>query len=153
MWITSESSPTARVTCRYRFSASHRLHAANLSDRENQALYGRCNNPFGHGHNYELEVRVRGPVEERSGRAVDPAQLDRLVRRQVLERFDHRNLNEEGEEFQSVPPTSENLGRAIMRILKQNWSAMFPHGSPQLESVRLAETERNVFEVFSHEIE
>jgi len=81
------------VTRKYRFSASHRLHAPQLGEAENRELYGKCNNPFGHGHNYEIAVTVRGPVEVHSGRAVDPEMLDELVRRQVLEPFEHRNLN------------------------------------------------------------
>jgi len=141
------------VTRKYRFSASHRLHAPQLSDAENRALYGKCNNPFGHGHNYEIAVTVRGPVEARSGRAVDPELLDGLVRRQVLEPFEHRNLNEEVEAFRGAVPTSENLGREVVRRLKQNWQAVFPAGDPRLERVAIAETSRNAFEVAAHEIE
>ena len=72
-----------RVTRRYEFSASHRLHAPGLTEEENGRLYGKCNNPFGHGHNYVLEVSVRGPVDPRSGRAVDPTKIDGLVRERV----------------------------------------------------------------------
>ena len=136
-----------RVTRRYRFSASHRLHAASLTDEENQRLYGKCNNPFGHGHNYVLEVSVRGPVDSRSGRAVDPAALDRLVGERVIRAFDHKNLNEEIEVFDRVVPTTENLGLLIHDRLKQAWPSVFPSVWPQLEKVRIAETERNIFEV------
>ena len=136
-----------RVTRRYEFSASHRLHASGLPEEENRRLYGKCNNPFGHGHNYVLEVSVRGPVEERSGRAVDPAALDLLVRERVLSAFDHKNLNEEIELFHRVVPTTENLGLLIHERLKQGWSSVFPAGWPELEKVRIAETERNIFEV------
>jgi 6-pyruvoyltetrahydropterin/6-carboxytetrahydropterin synthase len=142
-----------RVTRKYRFSASHRLHAPSLTGAENRELYGKCNNPYGHGHNYELEVSVRGPLEARSGRAVDLALLDDLVRRQVLEPFEHRNLNEEVEAFRSAVPTSENLGREIVGRLKQNWRAAFPGEWPRLERVSIAETSRNIFEVSPHEIE
>ena len=142
-----------RLTRRYRFSASHRLHAPGLSDEENRELYGKCNNPFGHGHNYELEVSVCGPLEARSGRAVDPRLLDELVRREVLEPFEHRNLNEESEAFRSVVPTSENLGREVVRRLKRNWRSVFPEEWPRLERVCIAETSRNIFEVSPHEIE
>jgi 6-pyruvoyltetrahydropterin/6-carboxytetrahydropterin synthase len=141
------------VTRKYRFAASHRLHAPQLGAAENRELYGKCNNPFGHGHNYEVAVTVRGPVEARSGRVVDPQQLDGLVRRQVLEPFDHRNLNEEVEAFRAAVPTSENLGREIVRRLKQNWRAVFPADGPRLERVAIAETSRNAFEVSAHEIE
>src|SRR4029077_3443542 len=83
------------ITRKYRFSASHRLHAPGLSEEQNFETYGKCNNPYGHGHNYEIEVSARGPVEPRSGHAVDRAALDRLVEDQVLGPFDHRNLNAE----------------------------------------------------------
>jgi 6-pyruvoyltetrahydropterin/6-carboxytetrahydropterin synthase len=136
-----------RVTRRYGFSASHRLHAAGLTEDENYRLYGKCNNPFGHGHNYVLEVSVRGPVDVRSGRAVDPAALDRLVRERVLAAVDHKNLNEQIEEFSHIVPTTENLGLLIHRRLKQAWTQRFPGPWPQLEKVRIAETERNIFEV------
>ena len=141
------------VTRKYRFSASHRLHAPQLGEAENRDLYGKCNNPYGHGHNYEVAVTVRGPVEARSGRAVDPELLDGLVRRQVLEPFEHRNLNEEVEVFRAAVPTSENLGREVVRRLKQNWRAVFPPEGPRLERVAIAETSRNAFEVSAHEIE
>jgi 6-pyruvoyltetrahydropterin/6-carboxytetrahydropterin synthase len=136
-----------RVTRRYEFSASHRLHAASLSEDENRRLYGKCNNPFGHGHNYVLEVSVRGPVDPRSGRAVDPAALDRLVREKVLRALDHKNLNEQIAAFDRVVPTSENLGLLIHERLKQGWTAVFPGDWPRLEKVRIAETARNIFEV------
>jgi len=136
-----------RVTRRYEFSASHRLHAPGLTAEENRRLYGKCNNSFGHGHNYVLEVSVRGPVEARSGRAVDPAALDRLVRERVIRAFDHKNLNEQIEAFQRVVPTSENLGLLIHRRLKEGWPEVFPGQWPQLEKVRIAETPRNIFEV------
>ena len=141
------------VTRKYRFSASHRLHAPELGDVENRELYGKCNNPFGHGHNYEVAVTVRGPVEAHSGRAVDLELLDGLVRREVLEPFEHRNLNEEVEAFRVAVPTSENLGREVVRRLKQNWRAVFPADGPRLERVAIAETSRNAFEVSAHEIE
>ena len=136
-----------RVTRRYEFSASHRLHAPGLTDEENRRLYGKCNNPFGHGHNYVLEVSVRGPVDDRSGRAVDPTALDRLVGERVIQAFDHKNLNEQIEAFGRVVPTTENLGLLIHDRLKQTWPSAFPGLWPQLEKVRIAETERNIFEV------
>ena len=141
------------VTRKYRFSASHRLHAPQLGAAENRELYGKCNNPFGHGHNYEIAVTVRGSVEARSGRAVNLDLLDGLVRRQVLEPFDHRNLNEEVDAFRAAVPTSEHLGREVVRRLKQNWRAVFPADGPCLERVSIAETSRNAFEVSAHEIE
>ena len=142
-----------RLTRKYSFSASHRLHAPELGDAENRALYGKCNNPFGHGHNYEIAVTVGGAVEERSGRVVDPSLLDELVRRRVLEPLAHRNLNTEVEAFRAAVPTSENLGREVMRRLKCSWPEMFPEDGPHLECVAIAETSRNLFLVTAHEIE
>jgi 6-pyruvoyltetrahydropterin/6-carboxytetrahydropterin synthase len=139
-----------RVTRTYRFSASHRLHAAGLSDNENAALYGKCNNPYGHGHNYEIEVSARGPVDNRSGRALDPRTLDQLVREQVLEPFDHQNLNRGITIFEELVPTTENLAREIYRRLAVNWQSAFPSAWPVLEKVRIAETPRNIFEVSEH---
>jgi 6-pyruvoyltetrahydropterin/6-carboxytetrahydropterin synthase len=136
-----------RVTRRYQFAASHRLHAPQLSDAENAGLYGKCNNPFGHGHNYVLDVSVRGPVNEVSGRAVDLAVLDELVRARVVGAFDRRNLNTEVQAFQEVVPTTENLGLEIHKRLSEGWSSAFPETWPKLEKIRIAETERNIFEV------
>jgi 6-pyruvoyltetrahydropterin/6-carboxytetrahydropterin synthase len=142
-----------RVTRRYQFAASHRLHAPQLSAEENRELYGKCNNPYGHGHNYVLEVSAQGPLDDRSGRAVDTGALDALVSREVLEPFEHRNLNLEVEVFRRVVPTSENLGTEIWRRLSENWSGTFPGDWPRLERIRIAETPRNIFEVRADEIE
>src|SRR2546426_5112429 len=114
-----------RVTRRYSFSASHRLHAAELSDAENREVYGKCDNPYGHGHNYEIEVSARGPIQERSGHAMNRSVLDRLVEEQVLRPFDHQNLNGE-KTFEAVVPTTENLGSEIFRRLETNWRRVFP---------------------------
>ncbi len=140
-----------RVTRRYGFAASHRLDTPQLSAEENRLLYGKCNNPFGHGHNYVVEVSARGPADARTGLAVDLEALDSLVRAQVLAPFDHRNLNEDVNSFQGLPPTSENLLVEICRRLKCNWSAAFPGEWPKLEKVRISETPRNIFEMESHE--
>ena len=138
-----------RVTRRYRFAASHRLHAPSLGEAENRQLYGKCNNPYGHGHNYVLDVSAGGPLDAESGRAVDTGRLDALVRREVLDAFEHRNLNTEVEAFASSVPTSENLGLEIHRRLSANWKQAFPGAWPRLEKVRIAETPRNIFEVWS----
>ena len=150
-----------RVTRRYQFAASHRLHAAALSQEENRRLYGKCNNPYGHGHNYVVEVSVRGPLDGATGQAVDTAALDELVWREVVLPFDHRNLNREVAVFAGVAPafapalvpTSENLGIEICRRLKRNWKQAFPGAWPKLERIRIGETARNIFEVESNEIE
>lgn len=142
-----------RVTRRYRFSASHRLHAPALDAEENRRVYGKCNNPYGHGHDYVLEVSARGKPDGRTGLAVDRARLDALVRREVVEAFDRRNLNTECAAFRDDVPTSENLGLEIMRRLKRNWAAAFPGEGPRLEKVALAETARNRFQITADEIE
>ena len=142
-----------RVTRRYAFAASHRLHSPGLSQEENRRIYGKCNHPYGHGHNYEVEVSAGGPLDETTGQALDVASLDQLVREQVLEPFGYRNLNAEVNAFRGAPPTSENLGVEICRRLKRNWSAVFPGEWPRLEKVRIAETPRNIFEIRADEVE
>jgi 6-pyruvoyltetrahydropterin/6-carboxytetrahydropterin synthase len=129
----------AHLTRRYRFSASHRLHSAEMSEEENRRVYGKCNNPYGHGHNYALEVTVGGQVEPRTGMVCDLAELDAFVSREVLERFGHENLNCL-ETFQHVVPTSENLCAEIHRVLERGFRAA------AVEKVRLEETMMNSFE-------
>jgi 6-pyruvoyltetrahydropterin/6-carboxytetrahydropterin synthase len=135
-----------RVTRRYQFSASHRLHAEQLSAEENRQVYGKCDNPHGHGHNYEIEVSARGPVDPRSGRALDRQALDRLVAEHVLRAFDFAYLNEQAA-FRSLVPTTENLGNEIFHRLKTNWPSFFAGEWPRLEKVRVLETSRNMFEI------
>lgn len=141
-----------RVTRRYHFAASHRLHSTQLSEEENRRLYGKCNNPFGHGHNYVVEVSAQGPLDA-YGRAVDLMALDDLVSREVLRPFDHRDLNTEAPAFADQVPTSENLAREICRRLKCNWAAAFGGAWPELYKVRIEETARNIFEIRADEIE
>jgi 6-pyruvoyltetrahydropterin/6-carboxytetrahydropterin synthase len=129
----------AHLTRRYIFSASHRLHTDRLSVEENRTVYGKCNNPHGHGHNYALEVTVSGQVDPATGMVCNLVDLDNAVRREVLDRFDHENLNVRSE-FDSHVPTTENLGEVIYHILKQNFKAA------HLENVRLEETAMNSFE-------
>lgn len=141
-----------RITRRYRFCASHRLHTDALSAERNRSLYGKCNHPYGHGHNYEIEVSARGEISPRTGRAVDVDALDALVGRHVLAVFDHRNLNAEIDAFREQVPTSENLGRQICRRLKAHWREAFPGLWPLLENIRIAETGRNIFQVAADEV-
>ena len=129
----------AHLSRRYRFSASHRLHSEQMSDSENQATYGKCNNPHGHGHNYALEVTVSGQVEPGTGMICNLSDLDRSVQSGILERFDHENLNCRSE-FDGLVPTTENLSEVIFNILKQSLTAA------HLEKVRLEETMMNSFE-------
>ncbi len=136
-----------RVTRRYRFSASHRLNSESLSAAENEAIYGKCNNPFGHGHDYVLEVSVRGPVDPETGRAADLPALDRLVAQEILAFFDRRNLNTQLPEFARIVPTTENLVLAIRARLKRNWQRFFSGEWPRLESLRVFETGNNLIEI------
>lgn len=124
----------------YEFAASHRLHAPALSEAENLKLFGKCNNPNGHGHNYVLEVTVGGTPDEATGMVCSIDALDSIVNEQVVERYDHRNLNEDIPEFSGRATTSELVSMEIFARLKDSVPA-------QLERVRLYETARNMFEV------
>ena len=137
---------TVRVSKRYTFAASHRLHSAVMSDAENVETYGKCNNPFGHGHNYEVELTVRGAVDRVTGRAVDLSLLDRIAEAQILAPFRFRNLNEEIPLFRTTVPTTENLALEVDRRLRTAWPETFPPGGAQLEKVRIWETDRNICE-------
>jgi 6-pyruvoyltetrahydropterin/6-carboxytetrahydropterin synthase len=105
------------LTRRAEFSASHFYHSPALSPEENRRLYGKCNNPHGHGHNYTLDVTVRGNVDQRSGMVVDLKQLKEVLRREVLDVLDHRFLNEEVPAFRHLIPTTENLAMEVWRML------------------------------------
>jgi 6-pyruvoyltetrahydropterin/6-carboxytetrahydropterin synthase len=129
----------AYLTRRYMFSASHRLHNYAMSAQENQATYGKCNNPYGHGHNYVLEVTVGGPVDPSTGMVCNLVDLDGFVSQQILEKFDLQNLNT-ALEFAKLVPTTENLCAVIYDILRRGFT--YAH----LEKVRLEETMMNSFE-------
>lgn len=136
-----------QVTRRYRFAASHRLHSGAFSEQQNRELYGKCNNPYGHGHDYVLDVTATGPVQPGSGQVVHIPTLDRLVSDSVLRDFDHRYMNADLGEFQTLVPTSENIMRVIEDRLMARWSEVFPGEWPRLEGIRLRETKRNFFEL------
>ena len=129
----------AHLTRRYMFSASHRLHSEAMSEAENADTYGKCNNPYGHGHNYSLEVTVSGPVDESTGMVCNLVDLDGFVQREILDRFDLENLNMRAEFIQTVP-TTENLCSAIYDILQRGFV------QAHLEKVRIEETMMNSFE-------
>lgn len=136
-----------RLTRRYRFSASHRLHSNLLTESANSRIYGKCNHPYGHGHDYVLEVSVRGPLDEATGRIVDLEALDALVASEVLAPFEHRYLNEEVEAFRTIVPTTENLGIEIRARLGRAWPAAFGVGGARLDRIRIEETKRNTIEI------
>ena len=129
----------AHLTRRYRFSASHRLHNSEMSADENRVIYGKCNNPHGHGHNYALEVTVSGPVDPATGMVCNLVDLDGFVEREVLSRYHVANLNML-QEFAQLVPTTENLSIEIFEILRRGFS------HAHLERVRLEETMMNSFE-------
>jgi len=132
--------PIVRVTRRLHFSAGHRLHNPELSEVENRETYGLCNNPSGHGHNYGLEVTMRGEVEARTGYVFDLKRLKKVVEETVIGDLDHANLNVDVSWLRGVIPTAENVAVCIWRRLEK----VLPEGT--LESVVLTESERNLVE-------
>jgi 6-pyruvoyltetrahydropterin/6-carboxytetrahydropterin synthase len=135
----------AYLNRRYMFSASHRLHSDQLSEGENRDLYGKCNNPHGHGHNYTIEVSVSGQVDAKTGMVCNLVDIDKCVRENILERYDHQNLNLLPE-FKSVVPSTENLCVEIYEILKREFRLA------HLERVKIEETMMNSFEYSGGEI-
>jgi 6-pyruvoyltetrahydropterin/6-carboxytetrahydropterin synthase len=129
----------AHLTRRYMFSASHRLHTDAMSAAENASIYGKCNNPYGHGHNYTVEVTVSGQVDQQTGMICNLVDLDGFVHSEILQRFDFENLNTRPEFLKTVP-TTENLCTTIFDILQRG----FTHA--HLEKVRIEETMMNSFE-------
>jgi 6-pyruvoyltetrahydropterin/6-carboxytetrahydropterin synthase len=130
-----------KLTSRYRFSASHRLDTAALSPDENRRLYGKCNNPHGHGHDYVLEITVEGPVDL-DGQVVNREALDAVVRERVLARLDHKNLNADIPELAGSVTTTENLATMVRGVLTDGWAL-----PARLARVRISETPRNTFEL------
>lgn len=129
----------AVIRCAH-FNAAHRLHNPAWSDEQNKAVFGLCNNPNWHGHNYELEVKVTGDIDPETGMVVDLGWLADLIKREVELRFDHKNLNLDTEEFQHLNPTAENICVVIWRILREHLPVKY-----ELH-VRLYETPRNFVE-------
>ncbi|GJM60171.1 6-pyruvoyl trahydropterin synthase family protein [Persicobacter diffluens] len=122
------------------FNAAHRLHNPKLSDEENKMLFGKCNNPNYHGHNYELIVKITGDVDPKTGYVFDMKVLSRMIKELVLDKYDHKNLNLDTEAFRNLNPTAENIARVIYDDLK-------PHISPDQDlKITLYETERNFVE-------
>ena len=132
--------PVVTATRVLRFNAAHRIHNPALSDEENRSLFGKCNNPNWHGHNYRLEVSVRGPVDDRTGYVMDLGLLKRVVEEEFVDRVDHRNFNVDVDFMRGVNPTAENIVVACWRVLA-------PRVSPAaLTKLRLWETENNYVE-------
>lgn len=122
------------------FNAAHRLFNANYSNEQNNVVFGKCNYPNYHGHNYELEVKIIGEINEETGYVMDMKELSTIIKREVLNKFDHKNLNLDTEEFKNLNPTAENIAVVIYNLIR-------PHIAKQNElKIRLYETERNFVE-------
>ena len=130
------------VTRRYRFPAAHVLRHPSFSDAENQRVYGKCANPHGHGHDYGLEVTVRGPLDPATGWVADPARIDAVVEASVLGRFSHRMLNEDPA-FADAVPTAENIARVCHGLLAVS---IENETGAALQRIRVRETPRNHFD-------
>jgi 6-pyruvoyltetrahydropterin/6-carboxytetrahydropterin synthase len=146
LWATlalsdSETKPMLTLTRSLDFAAAHRLHAPTLSDEKNREIFGKCNNPNGHGHNYGVEVTVAGDPDPVTGMLVDLAKLDDLLETEIMARFDHKHLNDDTPDFAHVNPTSENLTIAIWNHLVGKIPA-----PARLARVVVKETDRNYFE-------
>jgi 6-pyruvoyltetrahydropterin/6-carboxytetrahydropterin synthase len=138
LWAEYDGSDEATFSRSYVFSAAHRLHAPSLSDAENLAIYGKCNNPNGHGHNYTVEVTVHGPVDAATGMVIDLTEMDARVRN-VLDTLDHRHLDREIAAFAERPSTAEN-------IVVYLWEELAPRFEGRLAHLKLWETRNNIFE-------
>lgn len=134
---------TAIIRCEH-FNSAHRLHNSNWSDEKNKKIFGKCNNPNYHGHNYDLEVKIIGFCDPETGYVIDTKILSDLIKEKILDRFDHKNLNLDTQEFKNLNPTAENIAMVIYNILK-------PELDTSLElKIKLYETVRNYVE-YPHE--
>jgi 6-pyruvoyltetrahydropterin/6-carboxytetrahydropterin synthase len=129
-----------KVCRRETFNAAHRLYDARWSDEKNFEIFGKCSNPNFHGHNYVLETWIDGPIDEDTGYVIDLKMLKQLIRDEITERFDHRNLNLDCPEFKDLKPSAENIAYVIWHILRSKLDAKYEL------SVRLWETENNIVE-------
>jgi len=124
------------------FSAAHRVHNPAMSDDENRRVFGKCNNPNWHGHNYVLDVSVRGPLDERTGYVMDLSRVKQIVEREVIAKVDHRNLNLEVDFLRDIIPTTENIVMAFWRVLEP----ALREGQGRLTRLVLWETVNNYVE-------
>jgi len=141
-WVEIERKNNWKMTLTrtYEFSASHRLHAPHLPEEENERLFGKCGNPAGHGHNYVLEVTVSGKTDPETGMMADLMAVDAAVSQLVVDRYDHKNFNEDLPEFKGKITTTET-------VVQQIWDTLSGHLPAKLERVRLFETPKSSFEV------
>jgi 6-pyruvoyltetrahydropterin/6-carboxytetrahydropterin synthase len=133
--LASEIDMYTRLSQKFEFSASHRLHNQSLSEAENRQVYGKCNHPSGHGHNYELQVTLRGKPTQ-NGLLVNVPAFERIVKEVVIDKLDHKNLNVDVPEFQELIPTVENIAMTIHRMLKNRFTGI----GADLASVTVWET-------------
>ena len=134
------AEPIVEITHVQEFSASHRLHNPALSDAENRELYGICNNPNGHGHNYVVEVSVRGPVPDGTGMVMDLNRLSRLIVERLIDPVEHKHLNFDVPFLEGVIPTAENVAVAFWRELEP---ALAPFRGARLSRIRVRESRLN----------
>ena len=130
------------LTRRYQFCCGHRLHSARLSAKRNQDIYQECNNRFGHGHDYILEVTFKGEIDPITGMGVELAAMDRTIHREVVERYDHKHLNDDVEDFKGLVPTGENILRVIWERLREKVPKQ------KIYKLKLIETSNNYFEYY-----
>ena len=133
--LASEIGMYTRLSQKFEFSASHRLHNPKLSDEQNRKTYGKCNNPAGHGHNYEVQVTLRGRPNE-NGLLIDVPSFEQIVKEHAIDRLDHKHLNSDVPEFADLIPTVENIATIIHRMLK----ARIANAGAELASVTVWET-------------
>lgn len=142
--VAPKALPVAHLSRRYRFSASHRLHVESLGEERNRALFGKCNNPFGHGHNYFVQVTLAGPVDEGTGMVANLGDLDGFAATELLDAFDRSNLNELPV-FGSKVPSTENLCFVLWEIFSRFAGQ---HATAKLVRLRVEETNNNAFDYF-----
>ncbi|MEI6231987.1 MAG: 6-carboxytetrahydropterin synthase [Planctomycetota bacterium] len=148
--ILGENPAMVYLTRSIEFSASHRLHSEQLSDEENRRLYGKCNNPNGHGHNYVAEITVRGQPDSRTGIVIDLGQFEALLDDEIDRRFDHKHLNLDTDFFKTHPATAENIAIVIWNLIASKIPACRTGGKVELHRVRLIETARSWFDYYGN---
>ncbi len=142
--VAARALPVAHLSRRYRFSASHRLHVGSLGEERNRALFGKCNNPFGHGHNYSVQVTLAGPVNEATGMVVHLGELDGFAATELMEPFDGSHLNAMPD-FWSKVASTENLCFVLWEIFSRFAGQ---HPPAKLVRLRVEETNNNAFDYF-----
>ncbi|GIX90016.1 6-pyruvoyl tetrahydrobiopterin synthase [Caerostris darwini] len=124
------------------FSAAHRLHSLQLSDQDNYEIYGKCNNPNGHGHNYKVEITIKGKVDKQTGMVMNITDLKKIIQETIMEVLDHKNLDQDVPYFKEIVSTTENLSVFIWKQL----SSSLPSG--MLHCVKIHETDKNIVEFY-----